>query len=109
MVRRDEEDERDLVETPHEEIRTAGSLQEAAYSSGSLQGYAAVNDVEEDTEIAQVAAADSSAKPAQEPTEADENEEIGRLAYQYSLQRNGEGSPEDDWYRAEAEIRRRSR
>ncbi len=36
------------------------------------------------------------------------HEEIERLAYFYWLERGGQGgSPEDDWYRAEAELRRR--
>ncbi len=35
-------------------------------------------------------------------------EEIERLAYFYWLERGGQGgSPEDDWFRAEAELRRR--
>ncbi|MGB9605901.1 MAG: DUF2934 domain-containing protein [Bryobacteraceae bacterium] len=35
-------------------------------------------------------------------------EEIERLAYFYWLERGGHGgSPEDDWFRAEAELRRR--
>jgi len=34
-------------------------------------------------------------------------EEIERLAYYYWLERGGQGgSPEDDWFRAEAELRR---
>lgn len=36
------------------------------------------------------------------------HEEIQRLAYFYWLERGGQGgSPEDDWFRAEAELRRR--
>mgnify|MGYP001120896541 CR=1 FL=1 len=36
------------------------------------------------------------------------HEEIERLAYFYWLERGGQGgSPEDDWFRAEAELRRR--
>lgn len=35
-------------------------------------------------------------------------EEIEKLAYFYWLERGGQGgSPEDDWFRAEAELRRR--
>lgn len=35
-------------------------------------------------------------------------EEIEKLAYFYWLERGGHGgSPEDDWFRAEAELRRR--
>jgi hypothetical protein len=38
----------------------------------------------------------------------DEGEEIERLAYSYWEARGGEGgSPEEDWFRAEAEVRRR--
>ena len=37
-----------------------------------------------------------------------EREEIERLAHSYWVERGGEGgSPEEDWFRAEAEVRRR--
>ncbi len=39
---------------------------------------------------------------------AGDSEEIERLAYLYWRERGGQGgSPEDDWFRAEAEVRRR--
>jgi hypothetical protein len=64
-------------------IESARSLQDAANADNSLQGYAAIND------------------PA-------EHEEIARLAYGYYLER-GEtaGSAEEDWLRAEREVRTR--
>jgi hypothetical protein len=64
-------------------MSSARSLQDAANSDNSLQGYAAVND------------------PA-------EHEEIALLAYKYYLQRgNLDGSAEEDWLRAEREVRGR--
>ena len=40
-------------------------------------------------------------------SEQPDHEAIARLAQSYWEQRNGEGgSPEEDWYRAEAELRR---
>jgi hypothetical protein len=64
-------------------MRSARSLQEAASAGNSLQGYAAVND----------------------PTE---HEEIARLAYSYYLERGSDGgSAEEDWLRAEREVRAR--
>lgn len=37
-----------------------------------------------------------------------DREEIARLAYSYWVERGGRGgSPEDDWYRAERELRER--
>ena len=62
---------------------SAQSLQDAANADNSLQGYAAVND------------------PA-------EHEEIARLAYSYYLERGAsDGSAEEDWMRAEREVRAR--
>ena len=64
-------------------MSSARSLQEAANSDNSLQGYAAVND------------------PA-------EHEEIAILAYRYYLERGDiNGSAEEDWIRAEREVRGR--
>jgi hypothetical protein len=41
-------------------------------------------------------------------TDSEQHEEIAWLAYQYYEERERKnGSPEDDWYRAEEEIRRR--
>lgn len=81
-----DEDIRKLVEDPHahEEIRTARNMADAANANQSLEGYAAVNAL-------------------------DENEEIGRLAHKYFLERQkegGVGSADDDWFRAEQEVRR---
>lgn len=64
-------------------MEPATSLQDAANADNSAMGYAAIND------------------PIQ-------HEEIAQLAYQYYEERQGApGSAEDDWYRAEEEIRRR--
>jgi DUF2934 family protein len=66
-------------------MEPATSLEDAANSDNSMMGYAAIND------------------PA-------EHEQIARLAYQYYEERRGaEGSAEEDWHRAEQEIRRKSR
>jgi hypothetical protein len=69
----------------HPGVRTARNLPDAANSEQSLQGYAAVNALNEDDEIA-------------------------RLAYRYFLERREsgrEGSADGDWFRAEAEVLRR--
>ncbi len=61
----------------------AESLQDAANSENTLQGYAAMN-------------------------KTGEEEEIARIAYGYYLERGGkEGSTEEDWIRAENEVRQR--
>ncbi|MBC7926545.1 MAG: hypothetical protein H7039_12890 [Bryobacteraceae bacterium] len=78
---------RDQAEDPHahEEIRTARSLADATNAGQSLQGYAAMNDLTEDSEIAS-------------------------LAHGFFLQRKGtgkHGSAEDDWFRAEQQLRDR--
>ncbi len=77
---------RHQVESPHAHpgIKTARNLPDAANSEQSLQGYAAVNGLSEDSEIA-------------------------RLAYLYfqERERDGvEGSADGDWFRAEQEVRR---
>lgn len=85
-------------ERPHGELPPAQSLEDAANSENTLQGYAAMNDVNQDSEIAQEAASEH----------PDDRDEIARLAYRYYLERGGEhGSDEEDWYRAEREIRNR--
>jgi len=78
---------RDQVEDPHAHpgIRTAHSLMDAADAGESMQGYASVNGLSDDSEIAE-------------------------LAYEYFERRQAEGiesSAEDDWYRAERECRKR--
>lgn len=77
---------RDQVEDPgaHPEIGTARNLPDAANSSQSLQGYAAINGLLEDSEVA-------------------------ALAYEFFDKRQrdgGEGSADGDWFRAEQEVRR---
>lgn len=76
---------RDMVEDPHAhpDIETATSLAEAANSGESLTGYAAINDADND---------------------------VARLAFQYFEERQQQGidgCAEDDWFRAEQEVRRR--
>jgi|SRR5579884_725481 len=71
---------------------TAHSLEEAANSDNSLEGYVAVN---------------HGAGPHQEH-QPDDHDLIAELAYQFYLDRNGQsGSAEEDWYRAERELRHR--
>ena len=76
--------ERDQVEDPsaHPDIQTARNLPDAANAQQSLQGYAAVN--------------------------VDDQEEIARIAYELYQDRGEEhGDADADWFRAEAEVRRR--
>jgi hypothetical protein len=69
----------------HTEMNPARNMPDAANAENSLQGYAAVNAV-------------------------DEHEEVAKVAYQYYEQRGKqEGSADDDWFRAEEEVRRRGR
>ena len=75
---------RDMIEDnePHPDVRTAKNLPDAASSGASLMGYAAINAVDD---------------------------EIAQLAYRYYQQRQergAEGSADDDWFRAEQEVRR---
>jgi hypothetical protein len=42
-----------------------------------------------------------------DPVSARDREEIARRAYSYWEARGGGGSPEDDWFRAELELRAR--
>jgi hypothetical protein len=65
-----------------DKLTPARSLPQAANAGNSLEGYAAVNSI-------------------------DEHEEIARLAFQFFLARDGQdGSAEDDWFRAEEEVRK---
>lgn len=74
----------DMVESRHDNVRTARNLPDAANADQNLQGYAAINDI----------------------ADADK-EEIARLAHRYYQERAGaEGSSDDDWFRAEQEVRR---
>lgn len=75
----------DQVENPsaHKGIRTARNLSDAANAEQSIQGYAAVNAL-------------------------DEHAEIARLAYQLFEERGEQqGDADGDWFRAEEEVRRR--
>ena len=79
--------ERDQVEDPsaHPDIQTARNMPDAANAQQSIQGYAAVN-----------------------ANVQDETEEIARIAYDLYRQRGEEhGDADADWFRAEAEVRRR--
>lgn len=80
----------------HEELPPAHSLSDAANSGNTLQGYAAMNDPEGKSEIAHYA--------MEHPR--DEQREIAHLAYRFYLEREGrDGSAEEDWFRAEQQIR----
>ncbi len=83
--------------TPEKEkLPTAHSLREAADTDNTLQGYAAMNDPGGKSEIAKFAVAHP----------IDEHHDISRRAHQLYLDRGGEnGSAEDDWCRAEQEVR----
>ena len=75
---------RDMVEDKrsHSNIRTARNMPDAANAEQSLMGYAAINDADPD---------------------------VARLAYEYFQKREEqglEGNPDDDWFRAEEEVRR---
>jgi hypothetical protein len=81
----DNEKTEDLVQTPETERTAARSLADAANSDNSLQGYAAIN-------------------------ELNEKDEIARMAMKFASQQGKEAGPEpDDWSRAEEEVRRRRR
>lgn len=80
-------DPRQMVEDPHahEAIRTSRSLVDSANAGQSVQGYASVNGLSGDSEVA-------------------------RLAYEIYRdreQRGEAGDADGDWFRAEAEVRSR--
>lgn len=76
-------------------LPTAHSLQDAANSDNTLEGYAAINNVSPDSDIAHSA--------IENPV--DLHEQIQIRAYQIYCDRSGDnGSADDDWYRAEREI-----
>lgn len=80
------------------EEHSARSLEDAANSANSLQGYAAINEVPSDSALAREAVHETS----------DEHEEIARVAYQIHLEHGGRhGCHEEDWYRAEHIVRSR--
>ena len=75
---------RDMVEDnhAHSDIRTARNMPDAANAEQSLMGYASINDADPD---------------------------VARLAYEYFRKREEqglEGNADDDWFRAEQEVRR---
>ena len=75
---------RALVEDRRIETRPARNMPDAANADESIQGYAAVNGLDGDSEVAQ-------------------------RAYELYLQRQEsgeEGSADGDWFRAEMEVRR---
>jgi hypothetical protein len=79
-----EEELRDLLEDPkaHGDIETARNMPDAANAQQSIQGYAAINGLDEDDEIA-------------------------RVAYRlYNERGPEEGDADGDWFRAEEEVRR---
>jgi hypothetical protein len=75
-----------MVQDPHahRDVRTARNMVDSANSDQSIQGYAAVNGL-------------------------NENDEVARMAYKLYQERTAssqEGSADDDWFRAEREVRR---
>ncbi len=96
---RPEKEGREEGQAPaHTGDRSAHSLEDEANSNDTLQGYAAMNSVDEHSEIAEEAAHETS----------DDREEIANLAYQYHQERGGDhGSHDEDWYRAEQVVRER--
>ena len=75
----------DMVETPETARKAARNLESAANSGNSLEGYAAINN-------------------------SDDRKEIEHLAHKYASQQGKETGPDDqDWFRAESEVRRRRR
>jgi hypothetical protein len=75
-----------MVQDPqaHADVKTARNMADAANADQSIQGYASINGLNEDDEIA-------------------------RIAYKLYQERNEsgrEGSADDDWFRAEQEVRR---
>ncbi len=75
----------DMVPTPETEKKAARNLEAAANSDNSLQGYAAINQV-------------------------DHSSEIARLAMRFASEQGKHQGPDDeDWFRAEMEVRRRRR
>ena len=70
----------------------ARSLEDAANSDNSLEGYVAINH-----------------SPGPHGETSPDDERIAQLAYLFYIDRNGgPGSAEEDWYRAEREIRQRA-
>ena len=79
------EEVQNLVEDPtaHRDIESAWNMPDAANAQQSIQGYAAVNGLDDDDEIA-------------------------RVAYRLYAERGPEeGDADGDWFRAEEEVRRR--
>jgi len=79
------EEVQNLVEDPtaHRDIESARNMPDAANAQQSIQGYAAVNGLDDDDEIA-------------------------RVAYRLYTERGPEaGDADGDWFRAEEEVRRR--
>ena len=77
---------RKMVQDPraHTEIETSRNLPDSANAGQSLQGYAAVNGLDGDDEIA-------------------------RLAYEFFREREQSGEPgsaDADWFKAEEQVRR---
>jgi hypothetical protein len=84
---------------PHDpvDLPPAHSLRDAANTDNTLEGYAAMNDVRDHEIVEEV---------LEHPV--DEHQETSKLAYDFFLERGSEhGAHEDDWYRAEREIRAR--
>ena len=90
-----------------QELHTAHSLEDAANADNSLQGYAAINDVEDQHLLAQGHEAHNT--HGGHHSHHHQHAEIERLAYQFYQERGGQnGSADDDWFRAEREVHARS-
>jgi hypothetical protein len=91
----------DLVNPEHthrQSLPPAHSLRDAANTDNTLEGYAAMNAVPLDSVVAE--------EVLEHPF--DEHAATSKLAYDFYLERGGRhGAHEDDWYRAEREIRSR--
>lgn len=72
-----------MVDSRNPKADSARSLTDATMGEDALESYASINN-------------------------SDEHSEVAQLAYQYYLERGDKhGKPEDDWMRAENEVRRR--
>lgn len=82
--------------THEDRLPPAHSLRESADTDNTLEGYAAMNEPPADSEIVK--------EVMEHPT--DLHHRIAQRAYELYLERGGEdGSADEDWQRAEQELR----
>jgi hypothetical protein len=85
-----------LKKDKEERLPAAHSLREAADTDNTLEGYAAMNAVDPNSDIAHAA----------EEYPVDLHQQISRLAYQLWEERRGEGgSADEDWFQAEKRVK----